>query len=100
MYHLTDARGWQLREHTLKQLLGLPAKLPADLTLEPTLVGDTLVYVKAGIAGGRRSAGKHRVYAICNDCGKHVPAGRLHQHRKVHGATATPASYARSPFDC
>lgn len=29
---------------------------------------------------------KHRTYAVCPDCGTHVPAGRTHQHKCKGGA--------------
>ena len=54
-------------------------KMPAEMTMPLTLVGDTMVYIAA--SHGNRG---HRVRAICNICGHDCAAGRLHQHRKVH----------------
>ena len=73
---------WQISERTLKDALDIGHKMPRDFELDATLVGNTLVYVKPS------NGGKHRVFAICADCGKHVPAGRLHQHRAIHKPTA------------
>ena len=73
---------WQISERTLKDALDIGHKVQ-DFELDATLVGNTLVYVKPS------NGGKHRVFAICADCGKHVPAGRLHQHHRhpqAHGA--------------
>lgn len=38
------------------------------------------VYVKPLVDEGRRRNFRLRVYTIC-DCGKHVPVGRMHQHK-------------------
>jgi hypothetical protein len=72
---------WPASHGQLKAALGLHPnfKMPPDFELPPQLVGDTQVYVRTSHANGG-----HRVIAICNICEQHVPAGRLHQHRKVH----------------
>tara|TARA_R110000868_G_scaffold47912_1_gene156422 strand:+ start:888 stop:1292 length:405 start_codon:yes stop_codon:yes gene_type:complete len=50
------------------------------------------LYCKQGLeapAGERRWRSKssaHRCYAVCPDCGVHVPAGRAHQHKCKGGA--------------
>ena len=31
--------------------------------------------------GWRGKSSKHRCFAVCPDCGAHVPAGRTHQHK-------------------
>lgn len=31
--------------------------------------------------GWRGKSSAHRCYAVCPDCGTHVPAGRTHQHK-------------------
>lgn len=31
-----------------------------------------------------KSKRPHRVYVVCVDCGNRIPAGRIHQHAKVH----------------
>ena len=31
--------------------------------------------------GWRGKSSKHRCFAVCPDCGTHVPAGRTHQHK-------------------
>lgn len=64
----------------VKALLGLSptAHFPAD-GLAPRDVQGTQIYVTAARNDGRR---KHRVFAIC-PCGRHVPAGRMSQHKCV-----------------
>jgi len=67
------------------ELLGLSrtAKLPKG-EMSTRLIQGVQVYVKASTSGGTRTrrSCSHRVIAIC-DCGKHVPTGRLHQHKCV-----------------
>ena len=72
---------WPASHSDLKRALGLHPnlKMPAEMTMPLTLVGDTMVYIAA--SHGNRG---HRVRAICNICGHDCAAGRLHQHRKVH----------------
>ena len=36
--------------------------------------------------GMRGKSSAHRTYAVCPDCGTHVPAGRTHQHKCKGGA--------------
>lgn len=79
---LLDSYGWQMSHWRLKEALGFKGnwKMPSDFTLPITMVGDTQVYITAS----KQPRWGHRVMAICNDCGKHVPAGRMHQHKKIH----------------
>lgn len=90
----------QLRTSYVVAALGFKHnRIPADVERAPTLMADGLHYsVRKGQQGGRRSAGKHRVYVNCPYCTKQVPAGRLHQHCKVHGVhvvTHTAESLSR-----
>ena len=64
----------------VKALLGLSPKdhFPAD-GLAPRDIQGAQIYVTAARNDGRR---KHRVFAIC-PCGRHVPAGRMFQHKCV-----------------
>ena len=64
----------------VKGLLGLSptAHFPAE-GLAPRDVQGVQIYVTAARNDGRR---KHRVFAIC-PCGRHVPAGRMSQHKCV-----------------
>lgn len=83
MAYLRDKYGWQMSSSQLHRRLGLKptAPIPKDYTtfLQPQDIDGVQVYViKPPVEGGR----KHRVWCICPDCGKHVPAGRLQQHRK------------------
>lgn len=68
----------------LLAMLGLKAggHLPTDGMAE-RLIDGVRVYVAPKVAGNRRVRG-HRVYAIC-DCGRHIPVGRLHQHKHEGG---------------
>lgn len=61
------------------RLLGVK-KLPKEGMEEREIQG-VRVYVKPSLSGGTRLTRRcnHRVFAIC-ECGRHVPAGRLHQH--------------------
>ena len=97
-----------MHERSLKRMLGLPDKevkrMSKDFTLDPTEVDGVMVYIKPSEHKGGRSAGKHRVMAICPECGKHVSAGRMFQHRKVHGVKSKYRYYdeiqiAQSAFD-
>lgn len=67
---------YPLREYNIKAILSIPQRMPKELRVGPTFIGNTEVYVVP--SDGK----KHRVFAICSSCGKHVPAGRLAQHRK------------------
>jgi len=66
--------------YEVKALLGLSpaAHFPAD-GLAPRDIQGAQIYVTAARNDGRR---KHRVFAIC-PCGRHVPAGRMFQHKCV-----------------
>jgi hypothetical protein len=82
--YLRNERGWKLSINRLKDVMGF--KEWPDAGVPETLVGNTLVYVKPRNAplGHGKSGMRHRATAICPDCGKHVPTGRLNQHLKVH----------------
>ena len=62
----------------VKELLGLSptAHFPPE-GLAPRMVQGATLYVTPARNDGRR---KHRVFAIC-PCGRHVPAGRMFQHK-------------------
>ena len=79
-----------MHEKSLKRALGLDAKdvkrMPADLELPPQRIDGVMVYITTPNKGPKgKSQFGHRVMAICPECGKHVSAGRMFQHRKVHG---------------
>lgn len=64
--------------HDMYEYLGVK-RLP-DAGMPERLIDGVRVYVKplpVGKAGQRQSL---RVTAICDDCGQHVPVGRMHQH--------------------
>lgn len=74
--------------HDMYTLLGTPqAKLPAE-GIPLQLIDGVRVYVKplpppdpSLRPGGRRTRPFGlRVMAVCDDCGRHVPVGRMHQH--------------------
>jgi hypothetical protein len=64
----------------MRRLLGV-RELPIEGMPEREIQG-VRVYVapQAPLASGQRKRSTHRVFAIC-ECGKHVPVGRLHQHK-------------------
>lgn len=80
--NLRNERGWQMDEGQLKRAMGVTdtTKWP-DEGMDPKLIGNTVVRVKPKNPKGGKS---HRAMAICATCGREVPAGRLHQHQKVH----------------
>lgn len=81
----SDTR-YAIHTNRLKELLGLPRKLPTT-AVPVQKVGNTFVFVLSADEAQRmnpRACRPHRVMAICNDCHTPVPAGRLSQHRKVH----------------
>lgn len=63
------------------EFLGLPrtAKLPKEGMPKREIQG-VRVYVKPFVSNGSRRTVKHRVIAICT-CGRHIPTGRINQHR-------------------
>ncbi len=81
---------------TVRRLLsGGQDKLPATLEGEfpnvvvPPYPGDTYGHFRVGTFDFQirpssdkpaRKSSQHRVYVKCGNCGKYVPAGRLHQH--------------------
>lgn len=72
---------------TLRKAMGLSeGKLPEG-SVEGKRIAGTLVYV-IGRAQAEalkpRSHRPHRMYAICNHCGDHIPTGKFGQHLKVH----------------
>ena len=70
---------WRANAGEMLEMLGV-TKLPKEAMPERLIQG-VRVYVKAyeKAAHGRHTS-THRVYAVCN-CGRHVPVGRLHQHK-------------------
>ncbi len=81
---LTTDRGWTAHSHHVKRMLGLDVNkhLPAE-GMAPMLIQGISVYVKP-LDPKRKSARQHRVMAICPLCNKHMSAGRIHQHAKIH----------------
>lgn len=73
---------WQMSTAELKRCMGITnsTKWP-DKGMPSTNIDGTLVRVLPKNVDGTRT---HRALATCADCGKEVPAGRLHQHRTIH----------------
>ncbi len=74
--------GRYANSYDMFELLGYnpkEAKWP-DEGVPERLVQGVRVYVTPISRQPGRKSSKHRAMAICN-CGKHVPCGRLHQHR-------------------
>lgn len=78
--HILDPFGYNSSNHRILKLLGLK-RLPVQGLPEVEIQG-VRVYVKPSTSGGTRATRecKHRIIAICT-CGRHVPVGRLHQHK-------------------
>jgi hypothetical protein len=76
------AQSWHIRK-----AMGLnPGRLPEE-AVESRYVGDTRVYVlsrEAAELEHPNSNKPHRMMAVCNHCGDHVPTGRFGQHLKTH----------------
>lgn len=80
---------WNAQHNHVRQMLGLPKKLPRE-GVPPQVIQGIKVWVNP--AGPRIMVDKwgkervlksstHRVMAECPLCGKHMSAGRLHQHK-------------------
>ena len=52
--------------------------VPAGYGTEIALVAT--VIVEKGIQRNNRKSSKHRVFLVCPNCGKTIPAGRIKQH--------------------
>lgn len=77
--YLTNERGCNLHSHELLlPLLGFKPSSPIPLDFEGifTIQGVKVVVKKPPVKGRR----KHRIFAVCPDCSREIPAGRLHQH--------------------
>jgi hypothetical protein len=64
------------------------SKLPAGYqgwTMVPLTDGREVKLIcltgNVSTTGWRGKSSAHRCYAVCPDCGTHVPAGRTHQHK-------------------
>jgi hypothetical protein len=80
----------------LRQTLRLPDKLPREYANRFHAVEIPLGYegrngsiiatviVKPGSEKGTRKSSKHRIFVVCPTCNREIPAGRWHQHNKVH----------------
>ena len=73
---------WSMHSGEMLQALGLKpgGHLPADGLPPRELQGVTVYVAPAAPAASGRKSSRHRVMAVCS-CGRHVSAGRLHQHR-------------------
>lgn len=57
---------------------------PSDIAVPLTDGRSTVIYCRPGnpsTNGRRGKSSAHRCFAVCPDCGAHVPAGRTHQHK-------------------
>jgi hypothetical protein len=72
---------WNAQAPDIYNYLGVGSKLPPEGLPEREIQG-VRVYVTPSISGGTRAtkSSKHRVFAIC-ECGRHIPVGRLRQHK-------------------
>lgn len=81
------ATGWQYSAFQLKVALGLPVamakRMPPGFAGGPYLLNGVRVWINPSSAS-RVSRFLHRVRAECPKCKQDVPAGRMHQHVKIH----------------
>lgn len=71
-------------QHHIKRRLGIPEKMPADYTLEPTFINvadgnDPEIITEVWIVP-RSPKQFHRVMVRCPGCGSEMSMGRLNQH--------------------
>lgn len=66
--------------HDMYALLGVTSGTLPREGMPERVINGVRVYVKPVVDEGRRRNFRLRVTAIC-ECGKHVPVGRLHQHK-------------------
>lgn len=80
----SEGRQWPAHEGEIKEMFGLPrkAKWPAEGMPHRTVQG-IVVWVDS-CEEARRAGRFHRMQAVCPQCHKIVPVGRLQQHSKVH----------------
>ncbi len=79
MANLMNEFGRPMSSAELRKAMGLSTTLHLPDTFGPVDVDGTSVYIVPKTPGQFRI----RTIAVCS-CGKHVPAGRLFQHRKFH----------------
>jgi hypothetical protein len=81
---LRDTSGYQMDTRDLKAAFGIPSPKdwPAEGFAQVRYIRNQdgsqhgcYVYVKP-----RGKGSKHRAFAICPKCARHIPAGRMHQH--------------------
>lgn len=97
-YPFTNQHGYPMRSDEMYEALGLdPRKHLPDEGVPPTQVQGITVYVlgKDQPSPSRRQKGRtprqkrgwmiKRTFAVCPTCDRHVEAGHLHQHLRVHG---------------
>jgi len=77
------ARPTNMHWQEMYAALGLnPKRHLPDAGLGPRYVGNVRVWVDPKIPGVAQDAA--RVWCRCPHCGRHLTAGKYHQHRKVH----------------
>lgn len=81
MKMITGRYGRYASATDMYRALGVPdAKLPIE-GMPERLIDGVRVYVKPLVKGAtRKETFALRVYAICDDCARHIPVGRMHQH--------------------
>lgn len=79
---IRDERGWNAQSPAMFRLLGLlpGSHLPAD-GMAPRIIQGIKVWVEPNKEHFPNASYFHRVRAECPLCGKHLSAGRLHQHK-------------------
>lgn len=83
---LHSKHGGNLHHHELKELLGLPKKLPTWGSIHSiwNRQGHYIRLLPQGEARKQNPGVRkpHRLQAMCNGCGCWFPAGRLNQHER------------------
>ena len=89
---------YTINRNTLRKVLNLPEKIPKSLSGEYPNIEVPLGWWREDRRKYRmkmnvklvespkklRKSSQHRIFVQCPTCSKWIPAGRFHQHYKVH----------------
>jgi hypothetical protein len=79
MQGLVRDRGWPAWAHHVKQMLGIKGAIPAEGVPEQIIQGYRVYAIS--LQQAKEQGVFHRVRIVCPQCAKHVPAGRIRQHK-------------------
>ena len=79
---ITNRWGRNAQSRDIREMLGLgdKDKLPVE-GMDARIVQGVKIWVTPLVGFSKRKRSTHRVLAECPECGKHLSAGRLHQHK-------------------